>query len=205
MKRTWTQVAAEPRPCIRCFTTRPAADFPATGRRGKTSQQGVTRVCMACIEVEAHGLNDSGFRPRIRRDWVEGERRMRLCLACRTGKPLTDFPMGTGDAKGHRLRTCRVCRFARSARARRKQYEREPDAVRAKHAEQARARRKDNAEVKAKEAAARRRWRMKMKADPVKRARLLESERMSRRLRREREGKGPGPPAKGAMTPAGRQ
>ena len=145
-------------------------------------------------------MHAGDYRPRLRRDYIKGGVAMRVCQNCRKAKPHdVEHFSPLSDSPGL-ARTCRKCRSKASLRARHRQMEREGDRLRARHAKQARERRKNNPEVKAREAAARKRWREKIKADPQRRAGLLETERMARRLAKEREGKGTGKAAKAMMS-----
>jgi hypothetical protein len=201
--KTWADVAAAPRPCVRCHIVKSAQGFPPAGqprhdrRHLARKNPGVARVCWHCIEVEAWMLHLTGWRPRIRVDYIDEHGvEVRVCTFCRESKPHDAAHFA--PLKTHGLaRTCRPCRAKVSDRARKRQMQREGARIRAEHAKQARDRRKNNPEVKAAEAAARKRWREKIKADPERRAALLETERMARRLAKERQGNGTGKPAKG--------
>jgi hypothetical protein len=120
-------------------------------------------------------------------DWSENGVAWRACARCKKGKPLDreHFQPMTNSVK--LTRTCRQCRAEVSNAANR--IRRKTPEFRARAAERARRRRAGNPDVKRAEAEARRRWRAKVRADAKRHAELLETERMSRRLRAEREGK----------------
>jgi transcriptional regulator with XRE-family HTH domain len=184
MKRrgqTWEMTAAEPRPCVRCLLVKPGMKFPPS------AYGGVRRVCWACIEGEAWQMLAMGYRPRNPADWRQGRDWMRRCALCRRAKRRRRSNFAPLKGGGY-ARTCRRCRTAISTRALRRQYEREGDRLRARHAARAREARK-RPEVKQAERDARRRWRAKVAADPERLRALRETDRIGRRLRRERQGK----------------
>jgi hypothetical protein len=173
--------AAEPRPCVRCLLVKEGTRFPPSAHGG------VRRVCWACIETDAWQMLTSGYRPRNPADWRQGKDWMRRCALCGRAKRRRRSNFAPLKNGGY-ARTCRRCRTAISTRALRRQYEREGDRLRARHAARAREARK-RPEVKLAEREARRRWRAKVAADPERLRALRETDRIGRHLRRERRGK----------------
>lgn len=171
--------AYRPRHCVRCLKLKEPGCFPPHGR---CQRLGITRVCWSCIEMAAWVLHDSDWKPRLKQDWIEDGVPMRRCTTCREGKPHDSEHF----VREHRV--CKACRYARNEKARKAQRAREGDRVKSMQAARARRRRLDP-KVKRKENEACKRWREKAKSTPQGHAKLLETERMGRRLRAEREGK----------------
>lgn len=172
------------RPCIRCFQVKAPSQFPPHGRIGasrcKGGVPGVTRVCWGCIESQAHALNDTGYRPRVIKDWEENGALVRRCTTCRDVKQVEDFGAGR--------RTCRKCSNKRVNDRKKRDNEDRKRQERKRHADKARKRRAESPETRAKESEARKRYRAKVLASADAHAKMLENERISRRLRRELRG-----------------
>lgn len=147
------------------------------------------RVCWACVEDAAYAMDARGGAHWHRVTWVQDGVVVRRCSDCGLVKKLaSDFYVNARHGSHVEYqRYCVPCSIARVTECRRVRKESDGGALRAHLAERARERRQAPGR-RAIEAATRNRYRKKVLADPVAHAKMLETNRISYRLRREREG-----------------
>jgi hypothetical protein len=172
-----------PRQCLRCWDPKPREAFPL----GPSGQR-TGRVCWACVEEAAYAMDARGGAHWHRVTWEQDGVVVRRCTDCRIPKELvSNFYVSSrkgGSVSYHR--ECVPCSIAKGTERRR--IRKKTDGVYGAHlAELARESRKRPGR-RAAEAAVRKRYRAKVLADPVVHARMLETNRINYRLRREREG-----------------
>lgn len=186
-------LAAKPRACIRCHQVKVAVCFPAKGRtrssRPRRSENtGVTRICWTCVEEDAYATDQRGFRNRNRRTYRGHRGTMRICTTCEQSKPLADgyYVARRFEHRVEYARECKRCATKRSAARRAARKKVDPE-YRKRLARQQRERLADP-EKHRKALEASKRWKEKIKADPIAYAAHLETARINHRLRRERKG-----------------
>lgn len=175
------------RACFACLQTKPAEAFPfGPGRnRAKTGPGKYRRRSAVCAECQAERAQRKAAKRQARiTTWELDGAMVRRCGHCQEVKPLEEGyyvsrRKASGEAvRDHRCKECQKQRIAEIKRAMKATPE-----GRAKQAEWQAAWRKRHPE---RAAELQRQHRLRVAADPERRARANESTRMGHRLRRER-------------------
>lgn len=186
-------LAAKARACVRCHRVKSADRFPASGltrssRPRRSENAGVTRVCWRCVEEDAHSTNERGFRNRNRRTYRGHRGIMRICTGCEKSKPLVEG-FYVSRRFEHRIEYARECKRCATRRSGVKRTaRRRTDAEYRKRLARQQRERLTDPEKRRKARAASKRWKERLKADPVAYAAYLETTRINYRLRQERKG-----------------